>query len=133
MSSFAVLDVDPVGAVAVGAAVGGADVVGHALAAGVVVRRLHRARDTAALLGKAFGGTVGLGAARRSPASGRPGPRLPGPHSPFGRAVTWPATAKPAACVREVIPFLYSLLSFPAQAGLVSRSWAGARPISRWD
>ena len=39
-----VLQVDPVGAVAVGGAVGRGDVVGHALAAGVVVRRLDRAR-----------------------------------------------------------------------------------------
>ena len=39
-----VLEVDPVGAVAVGGAVGGGDVVRHALAAGVVVRDLDRAR-----------------------------------------------------------------------------------------
>ena len=60
------LEVDPVGAVAVGGAVGGGDVVGDALAAGVVVRRLDRAghgrgRPAERLV------TAGAAASRRRP------------------------------------------------------------------
>ena len=57
------LQVDPVGAVAVAGAVGGGDVVGRALAAGVVVLRLHGAghRRRGPAVG-ALGGSAGGGA-----------------------------------------------------------------------
>ena len=80
--------VDPVGPVAVGAAVGGADVVAHPLAAGVVVRRLHGAghRRRGATVGPVGGrGGPSSGSGRSGP-SGREGRALgPGHHGQSGQ------------------------------------------------
>ena len=89
------LEVDPVGAVAVGGAVGGGDVVGDALAAGVVVGRVHGAghrRRGAAVRGAGRGRGSGVHASRHrhgrqhrgrqadaaQAAGARPGPPAPG-------------------------------------------------------